>query len=321
MDDLTLRLFEHGEELGPDAPLVYLAMPLSQLGDDEERRHVELFTDAIVRAIEDTTQKEATDPWPVRIHSPLKWSAPWGPDELTPSEVYELNTGKIWEEADALIVIGHSGGSLGSGQELIWAFGQHLPVLYVYPHTDPVSRQLTGACAEHDVSVVGYGTPEDLRDKVGRWLGARRHVIVDGPRRRRARALRFAELRARLESAWESRSVEEQLHVVGTTRIAKGRIERLITSPHALAAATAHELSALGGALQVEAIADLFAQPLPDLRSEQVAALVDAADELGWDVGTAFRLYELARLELARGGVRRLPLANIQDWVDFYESQ
>jgi len=88
-----------------------------------------------------------------------------------------------------------------------------------------------------------------------------------------------------------------------------------------LAAATAHELSALGGALQVEAIAGLFAQPLPDLRSEQVAALISAADELGWDVATAFRLYELARLELARGGVRRFPLASIQDWVDFHDSR
>ena len=227
MDDLTLRLFEHGEELGPEAALVYVAMPLSQLEAGKERDHVELFADAVVRAVEDATQT-SSEPWPVRIHSPIKWSAPWRSDHLTAEDVYELNTCKIWEEADALIVIGHGGGSLGSGQELVWAFGQHLPVLYVHPNADQVSRQLRGAAAEHDISVVGYETPDDLRDKVGRWLVSRRHVIVDGPRRRRARTIRFAELRARLESAWQSRSAEERLHVVATTRIAEGRVKRLV---------------------------------------------------------------------------------------------
>ena len=191
----------------------------------------------------------------------------------------------------------------------------------MHPETDQVSRQRLGAAAEQDVSLVGYETPEELRDSVGRWLASRRHVIVDGPRRRRGRVLRFGEVRARLESAWRSRSADERQHVVATTRISEGRIERLLSSSHAVATSTAHELSALGGALQIEAIAALFAQPLPDLRSEQVAALISAADELGWDVPTAFRLYELARLELARGGVRRLPLTNIQDWVDLHGSR
>ncbi len=69
MDEL-LRLFEHGEELGPEAPLVYLAMPLSQLREDEAREHVALLTDAVARAIEDVTQT-ADDRW----HGPGAFTA------------------------------------------------------------------------------------------------------------------------------------------------------------------------------------------------------------------------------------------------------
>jgi len=83
---VTLRLFEHGDELGSDAPLVYLAMPLSQLGGDDKRRHVEFFTDAVVRAVEDATHRDTTDPWPVRIHSPIKWSGTLGSRRADSSE-------------------------------------------------------------------------------------------------------------------------------------------------------------------------------------------------------------------------------------------
>jgi hypothetical protein len=69
----------------------------------------------------------------------------------------------------------------------------------------------------------------------------------------------------------------------------------------------------------VEGPSALFAKPLPDLRKGQREALNAASQEFGWDFEKTLRAYKLARRELARGGVRRLPLASIQDWAEFSE--
>jgi len=310
------NLFVHGEDLGSDAPFVYVAMPLSHLNTAEERQLVHALAHIISRAIQDET-RGAADAWPVRVHSPIMWSAPWNNDNLTPEQIYCRNTGHLWEDADALIVLGVKGASLGAGQELAWACALHRPILYVCPEDTTISRQLLGAQNEHDIVVETYETPEGLRDIVGRWLASRRHSISDGPRRRRAQTLRFTALTEAFLAKWKLLSVEEQAHIVATTRIAPGRIHRIFSSPLVLAAASASELAALGGALGIDSVGALMPRRLPDLQPQQRAALGNAAAELGWDARTALEIEDKARLELARGGTRRLPLASIQDWATF----
>src|SRR5215510_419656 len=120
-------LVDRGEQLGPDAPLVYLGMPLSQLPKDR-REAVEQLEFIVNQAIIDQTHRDP-ESWPLRVHSPVKLSAPWREDGRTPEEVYELNSGKIELEADAMIVIAEKGGSSGIGQELAWACALSLPIL------------------------------------------------------------------------------------------------------------------------------------------------------------------------------------------------
>jgi hypothetical protein len=312
------EFFGGPEEEQPDIPLVYLAMPLSHL-EKREREHVQLLAYTITRAIDDASQESATDPWRVSVHSPARRSAPWQDDSFTPEDVFRLNSRTVWEEADALVVIGYEGGSLGSGQELAWAASLALPTLYVHNEDTAVSRQLRGAAAEHDLTIAAHRSPHQLADLVERWLCSRRHLIADGPRRRRNRALLFVDLQTRLRCAWEALGRQEQGHVVAVTRTARDRIVRLLDSAGAFSQASLAEIASLTAALEVDATSLAGASPLPDLRGEQRAALVNAAEEFGWDTQETFRLYDAARVELARGGIRRLPLASPYDWRVFRE--
>jgi hypothetical protein len=309
-------LFTLGEDLDSACPLVYVAMPLSHLNTLEERQLVEASAFIIGKAIREET-RSAAEPWPVRVHSPIVWTAPWGKDTLAPETIYRRNTEILWEDTDALIILGIKGASLGAGQELAWACALDRPVLYLHPAGTNVSRQLRGAASEHDIVVASYDTPDELHDLVGRWLASRRHIISDGPRRRRGQALRFTALMSAFAAKWNALSLDEQADVVATTRIAPGRIARLFTSPLALAAGSAAELAALGGALGVDAMSALLTRSLPDLVPQQRAALANAAEEFGWTPRQVLRLEEEARRELARGGIRRLPLASIEDWETF----
>jgi hypothetical protein len=107
--------------------------------------------------------------------------------------------------------------------------------------------------------------------------------------------------------------------VVAVTRTARDRIVRLLDSSGAFAQASLTEIASLAAALQVDATSLAGVGPLPDLRGEQRAALVNAAEEFGWNTQETFRLYDAARVELARGGTRRLPLASPYDWRVFSE--
>jgi hypothetical protein len=311
------ELFELGAELGPDAPLLYMAMPLSHLTNKKDRERVDLLAHTVGRAIAEQTRRPP-EPWPVRIHSPIKLSAPWREDDWTPVDVYELNTGKIWLETDALIMIADAGGSMGMGQELEWGFDLQLPSLYLYPDGDPVSRQINGANSEYDLSVEAYRDSDDLHDRVGRWLASRKAAILDGPRRRRSRELIFGQAGDSLAAAWALISSAEQEHVVATTRIARGRIKRMLSHPLALAAASFQEVEILRGALGIARHGDPQKE-LPELRPAQRAALCNAAEELEWDHETVLDLQRRAQVELGAGGVRRLTLGSIQDWATFYK--
>jgi len=310
-------LADHGEDLSADHPLVYLAAPLSQL-PEERREKVELLAYAVNAAVSEETRCEP-DPWPVRVHSPIKRSAPWKNDGRKPEEIYELNSGTIELEADALIVIAEHGGSLGIGQELVWACTAGLPTLVVHRQKTYVSRQLTGAAAYFDISIEPYKCPEHLRDVVCRWLVSRRREICDGPRRRLGRKLALTGRAERLAHAWDALPDEKRLTVSMTCAMTIARIERILSNPRHLDLASVRELTMLEGALGVGAARAVAASR--ELGRGQRQALSLAAREFGWDPEHVLRLDRLARRELARGGVRRLPLSSVQDWAEFSRRQ
>jgi hypothetical protein len=311
------ELFEPGQELGDDAPLLYIATPLSHLDDEEDRQHVQLLAHTVHRGVQDYL-RESGESWQVKQHLPIKSSAPWGGDERDGKDVYELNSSKLSAEADALVMVAFRGGSIGMGQELAWAGARSIPVLYLHPKNANVSRQIEGMRSEYELTIEEYDGPESIGAVVGHWLLSRRATISDGPRRRRGLALRYVERQRRLAETWRALPVEEQAKVIAVTGLLRGRIERMLSDPLMLAAASVREVGDLAAAMSLEATGELFSRPLPELRAQQLQALSFASAEFEWDYETALDLHTKARVELARGGIRRLPLASSQDWETFH---
>lgn len=315
-DERQETLIDHGEDLGEETPLIYVAMPLSQVPEDH-RETIELLAYTVNETIVGQT-RNATEPWPVRVHSPIKHSAPWKKDGRTAEEIYELNSGKIWLEADAVVVIADHGGSLGIGQELTWACSLQLPIVILHRKGTSISRQPRGAAAEYDIDLKEYRDPEHMRDLLDGWLVSHRPQICDGPRRRVGRSGHLTHICTLLAERWERLSPEERLHATMTSRLHALRVERIVSDPLAMAAASVQELIALGCAVGID-ILDLHrTAPPPELAPGQREALAAAAAEFGWSHEETLRLHDAARVEMGRGGVRRLPLASNSDWLEFY---
>lgn len=315
-DERQESLISHGEDLGAETPLIYVAMPLSQVAE-EHRETIELLAHTVTETIVGQTRNES-EPWPVRVHSPIKHSAPWKEDGRSAEEIYELNSAKIWLEADAMVVIADHGGSLGIGQELTWATSLQLPVVILHRKGTTISRQPRGAAAEYDIELKEYNDPEHMRDLLDGWLVSRRTQICDGPRRRIGRRGHLTRICELLAGRWEQLSPEERLHATMTSRLPAVRVERIISEPLAMAAASVQELMALGCAVGIDVLDLHRSRPAPELAPGQREALAAAAAEFGWSHEETLRLHDAARVEMGRGGVRRLPLASINDWLEFH---
>jgi hypothetical protein len=300
-----------------DTPLVYVASALTHL-DEEGRQLVEAWCHIIQEKVVEVSG-EADQKWRLRVHLPIAWSAPWNEqDDRSAEEIYEQNARIVREEADALIVLGYGGGSLGAGQEFAWASAVRLPILYLQNKGQPMSRQIAGTPA--DLETAEFDTPEDLVDAVATFLRRNRGVIEDGPRRRRNRAAEFARLAAVIRGAWEGIGDYRRDEACGLSRLHRRRIEELL-EPVTLATASLGEVAALTAALGIDLGRALSPAALPDLDAAQLAALRTAAAEYEWTGPTALELLRDARLELAKGGVRRFPLASPEDWARFKEAK
>lgn len=297
----------------PGTPLVYVASALTHL-DGEGRKLVQawchIIQDTVVEASGEAEQK-----WGLRVHLPIAWSAPWnGEDDRSPEEIYEQNARIVREQADALIVLGYGGGSLGAGQEFAWASSVRLPILYMRNKGQRISRQIAGTPA--DLETAEFETPEDLVDAVGSFLRRNRGVIEDGPRRRRNRVAEFSQLAAAIRAGWEGLGDHRRDEISGLSRLHRRRIEEIL-QPAVLATASLGEVAALASALGIDLGRAVSPAALPDLDAAQLAALRTAVAEYEWSGSTTLNLLRDARLELAKGGVRRLALVSPEDWAQF----
>lgn len=315
MEDRGQLSFFEFEDQEDDIPLVYVASALSSLGDDEQRL-LDAWCELIHRAVVETAS-HADPSWSVRVHMPITWSAPWVESRRSAEAVYHLNASRVLRAA-ALVVIGYRGGSLGAGQEFAWASHLRVPVLYLRPAGMPLSRQIEGTPVD---LVISEFTSAALYDTVSQFVRSRRGVIEDHPRQLRNRMVLMAPLALTLRRAWQRLEPDAQNLAVAMSRIHRRRIVHLVSDPLALAACGLTELLALSGALGVDAWRTMSPRPLPDLEPRQLGALTTAAGEFGWDGPEVLGLYQAARLELARGGTRRLPLSTVEDWVQLREAQ
>lgn len=312
-----LKLFDPDSTESEEWPLIYVATPLTHLST-LERQVVSSWSEHVRQAALDIV-RESGVPWRIRVHLPTQHSAPWKADGLTADDVYRLNSELLWSEVDALIVIGHRGGSIGAGQEFAWACTQAIPILFLHSKDSPPSRQVIGTRRHADLVIAAFDDPVEIHDLVHQFLRGRRIVIEDRPRRRRDRRLQVSGLRQDLRAAWEDLLPDERLEAIAISGFPGARIYRLLTDDDALACASLGEILAVSGALGV-GIADSFAPtPYPELSEPQFHALEAAAQENEWDGATALGLLQFGRAELAKGGVRRLPLSNIEDWTRLFD--
>lgn len=212
-------------------------------------------------------------------------------------------------------MVGYGGGSIGVGQELTWATGLRIPVLYLRWRDEPISRQLEGTPG--DISIRTFTGEQDLKGHVAEFVRSRRHAIETLPDRLRSRASATSNLMAALRETWSNLDVESRGRVTAESRLREPRIEELLANSNALMSATMDEVSALSGALGVDFAREVGGHPMPDLEHGEVNALRTAAAENSWTGGTVVDLWTAARLERLRPGTRRFRLHSPEAWERF----
>jgi hypothetical protein len=230
-----------------DVPQIYIACPLTNLAQGT-RRTVTAEVRVIKRAIEAVTlaDRPSGADWPVAVYAPIDHSPPWRQGTAHQTDVYRLNLDAV-HRSDAVIVLAENGGSVGVGQELEWAMRLGLPILYLTPDGPP-SRQVSSAPAF--IQCQNYSNdPATLETKVAFFLRQWRSMILDGPRRRRSRRLRYSAIASRLEEAW--RRASDPTGVAAQCRLDPAYIGLVVSEPAYVAGLATDSLIALANELGV----------------------------------------------------------------------
>lgn len=294
-----------------DLPLAYVASALSSL-NEEGRKLVDAWCHAIKEAIAEASDVDKVPL--IRCHAPVDLSAPWKSGGKTNEEIYDLNFTTV-VESDALIVIGHQGGSFGGGQEIGWATDLRMPILYVHHTHDKVSRQLYGTPA--DIDFYQFSTTDDLAQRVRRFIKERRKRIEAHHRTRGHWRVVYVLPLARLRAGWRPLEEDGRRRVSALASLHPRQVDAILTSASTLAVTSLDALTALSSALGLSYGQVFEPSPLPELSSIEIQALRVAVREHGVDPTEAFQLEVEARLELAKGGTRRFSLTTPEDWICF----
>ncbi len=287
---------------------IYVASALTAL-DPTERSEISRRCDIIDRTIVESSGAGG-EPW--KVHLPILWSAPGPSDDRSPREIHDFNRGHV-RRASGLVLLGDHGGSLGAGQEFAWAVARRLPVLVLLAGDEPLSRQIEGTPAQ--MCIRRLATDDALRSAVTEWVAEWGPAVESRARSGTGQliiAIRAAD-RLREAFATSSDSIEAIAAVAG---LSPERVSELFVAD-ALLDGSVSELIALSGALGLEAGEALNPNPIPELSSNQRTGLAIAAEEYEWSPPQILQIEARARLELAKGGVRRLPLSSVQDWITF----
>lgn len=287
---------------------IYVASALTALEPDD-RSKISSRCEIIDKTIIETSGQKGI-PW--QVHLPVLWSAPKPDDHRSPREIYELNRDHV-RRASGLILLGDHGGSLGAGQEFAWALARRLPVLVILGPGSTLSRQVAGTPALMRIETAA--TDDELRQVVADWVVERGCSVET--RARNGTGERLIAIRAveRLSNAFDA-SLDSVEAISAVAELSSERVRELF-KPEALLDGSVSELIALSRALGLEAGDALNPNPIPELSPSQQSGLATAAQEYDWTPMEILQVESRARLELARGGIRRLALASVQDWITF----
>jgi hypothetical protein len=308
----AMSAIEIWPEAARDDPRVYLACPLTGL-DAKSQRQIKSDVLSAKRAIEAVTvgDRVEQDRWPAVVYAPLDYTAPWKKDGLSPEEVYAQNLAEV-HAADALIVIAENGGSAGVGQELEWAVRLGLPILFLTADA-AISRQILGAPGF--IQAQAYGSDAStLESHVKNFLRQWKPLILDGPRRRHSRRLRFLAVTQRLRAAWEGCS--NRTLVAAQVRVDVRYLELALSDPVLLSVMPIETLISLAHELDVDLASQsprrMMSLPVPVLR-----ALLATAESEGWSDSDVERLMFHGRAVLERGDL--LDLATLAVWRTLHD--
>ena len=165
--------------------------------------------------------------------------------------------------------------------------------------------------------MVGFDDATHLTEAVKAFLRRQRQVIEDWRRRSDSLNVALMPLRETIAERWYALDEIGRQRVEAESRVHNARIVQLIDDHRALAGGSMSEVLAIVGALGIDASVILASPTMPDLNARQREALGVAADEYEWRGADELTIETRARLELARGGTRRLSLATPADWVQF----
>jgi len=290
-----------------DLPKLYLACPLTGLAEDA-RRQINSDVVAVQRAVEAVTVGERVDDacWPVSVYAPIEHTAPWNRGELSAEQVYRTNLNEV-HASDALIVLGENGASAGVGQELEWAIRLGIPILYLTAGRD-VSRQVQGAPAFLQTQSYN-GDTRTLESHVKNFMRLWRPMILDGPRRRESRRLRYEAVTKRLRAAWQT--CPKPTEVAAQVRVDIRYLELALSDPVLVSVMPAETLTSLAHELDVALTSHspqrLLVLPIPALR-----ALLAAAEADGWPDEDVERLMIHGRAASERSA--GIDLTTISGW-------
>ena len=287
---------------------IYVASALTAI-EPSDRKEISRRCDIVDQTVIERSGARGR-PW--QVHLPVLWSAPRPADTRSPAEIYRANREYV-RRASGLILLGDHGGSLGAGQEFAWAVARRLPVLVIHPADTPLSRQIGGTPAQ--MCIRQATTDSDLRDTVMRWVDEWGAAVESRARSGTGELIIALRAADRLIEALRASNDSQQV-IAATAGMTVERVNELC-DPEALLDGSVSELIAVSRALGLEPGEALNQHPLPELSPNQRLGLATAAQEYEWTPLQTLHVEARARLELARGGVRRLPLTAVQDWVSF----
>lgn len=308
----TMSAVESWAEAAHDDPRIYLACPLTGL-DTKSQRQIKSDVLAAKRAVEAVTIGDRLDEhrWAAVVYAPLDHTAPWKKDGLLPEDVYSRNLAEV-HAADALIVIAENGGSAGVGQELEWAFRLGLPILYLTADA-AISRQIRGAPGF--IQAQAYGNDGlTLESHVRNFLRQWKPLILDGPRRRQSRRLRYLAVAQRLRAAWDGCS--NRTLVAAQVRVDVRYLELSLSDPVLLSVMPIETLISLAHELDVD-LASQSPRRMMTLPVSSLRALLGAAEAEGWSDSDVQRLMFHGRAALERGDL--LDLSTLAAWRTLHD--
>lgn len=296
----------------PDSPqpLIYVSAPLAALRAIEQRESGPWVEE--VAAILAATEIEGCE---FELFSGLEIFRHWPEDidsDAATEQIFRLNSNAAWAYTDALITFRVSGGSTGGGVELAWACTLGVPILYLHPEGEAISRLVRGMQREADLVVASVRGEKQARHEVRNFLLPRMPLIQDLARRRASWHRRLEPLHGRLAAAWGASSEDERRAASAAAGLTSGRAQRLVGEVSALAAAGLREVPALSAALGID-----FGSG-PDLQPHQLQALTQAATRHSWSSADTLQLYEIGRLEMQQPTKDKWALGDEDEWLELY---